>query len=118
LKADDSGPNCSLMPRPVSITISHELGRAAAVARLRGGLDRIRDKLGLLKMQLVEEEWQGDTLQFGVAALGQTVRGKLEIEDSLVRIEVMLPWVLAVFAEKLKLGVEKQGRLLLDKPKG
>ncbi len=34
-----------------------------------------------------------------------------------MRIEVMLPWVLAVFAEKLKLGVEKQGQILLEKPK-
>jgi hypothetical protein len=30
---------------------------------------------------------------------------------------MMLPWVLATFAEALKLGVEKQGRVLLDKPK-
>jgi hypothetical protein len=105
------------MARPVSITISHELGREAALTRLRDGIDRIRDKLGMVKMQLVEEEWNGNALQFGVAALGYTVRGRLEVEEALVRIEVMLPWVLAVFAEKLKLGVEKQGQILLEKPK-
>jgi hypothetical protein len=105
------------MSRAVSITVSHELGREAALGRIRGGIDRIRDKLGLVRMQLVEEEWQGDTLRFGVAALGQTVRGSLDIEDELVRVEVMLPWMLAIFAEKLKLGVEKQGRLMLEKPK-
>lgn len=105
------------MAKPVSITVSHELGREAALARLRGGIDRIRDKLGMVKMQLVEEEWSGDALQFGVAALGYTVRGRLEVEEALVRIEVMLPWVLAVFAEKLKLSVEKQGQILLEKPK-
>jgi hypothetical protein len=105
------------MTKPVSISVSHELGREAAVARLRGGVERIRDKLGMVKMQLVEEEWQGDTLHFGVAALGYTVRGRLEVEDALVRVEVMLPWLLAAFAEKLKLGVEKQGRVLLEKPK-
>lgn len=105
------------MAKPVSITISHELGREAALRRLRDGIDRIRDKLGMVKMQLVEEEWSGDALQFGVAALGYTVRGRLEVEETLVRVEVMLPWVLAVFAEKLKLGVEKQGQVLLEKPK-
>ena len=105
------------MARPVSITVSHELGREAAVARLRGGVDRIRDKLGLVKMQLVEEKWTDDTLQFGVSALGQTVRGTLAVEETLVRVEVMLPWMLAVFAEKLKLGVERQGQLMLEKPK-
>jgi hypothetical protein len=105
------------MAKPVSITISHELGREAALRRLRDGIDRIRDKLGMVKMQLVEEEWSGNAVQFGVAAMGYTVRGRLEVEERLVRIEVMLPWVLAVFAERLKLGVEKQGQILLEKPK-
>ncbi|KFC63625.1 DNA polymerase IV [Bosea sp. LC85] len=105
------------MAKPVSITVSHDLGREAARERLRSGIDRIRDKLGMVKMQLVEESWDGNTVQFGVAALGYTVRGKLEVEETLVRIEVMLPWVLAVFAEKLKLGVEKQGQVLLEKPR-
>lgn len=105
------------MAKPVTITISHDLGREGALARLRGGIERIRDKLGMVRMQLVEESWEGDTLRFGVAALGQTVQGRIEVEDALVRVEVMLPWLLAVFAEKLKLGVQKQGQILLEKPK-
>ena len=105
------------MKRPVTITISHTLGREAARARLQGGVDKVRDKLGTLHMQLTQEDWQGDTLHFGVAALGHTVNGRVSVEDAHVRIEVMLPWMLAVFAEKLKLGVEKQGRILLEKPK-
>ncbi|MBN9441233.1 MAG: polyhydroxyalkanoic acid system family protein [Bosea sp.] len=105
------------MAKPVSITISHDLGRDAALARLRGGIDRIRDRLGMVRMQLVEERWEGDSLHFGVAALGHTVRGRVDVEDALVRVEVTLPWMLAVFAEKLKVGVEKQGQVLLEKPK-
>lgn len=105
------------MARPVTITISHELGRQGALGRLRGGIEQIRDRLGLVRMRLVEESWEGDTLRFGVAALGYTVHGRIEVEERLVRVEVLLPWVLAVFAEKLKLGVEKQGRILLEKPK-
>lgn len=102
------------MKRPVTITISHSLGRDAARQRLQAGVSKIRDKLGGLGIQLVEEDWQGDTLYFGVAALGQSVNGRIEIEDALVRVEVMLPWMLAIFAEKLKLGVEKQGKILLE----
>jgi Putative polyhydroxyalkanoic acid system protein (PHA_gran_rgn) len=105
------------MAKPVSITVSHELGREGAVSRLRDGIDRIRDKLGLVKMQLVEERWEGDSLHFGVAALGYTVQGRLDVEQTLVRVEMMLPWVLAMFAEKLKIGVEKQGQILLEKPR-
>jgi hypothetical protein len=96
------------MGKPVSITISHDLGREAALNRLRSGIDRIRDRLGMVRMQLVEEHWEGDSLHFGVGALGHTVHG---------RVEVTLPWMLSVFAEKLKIGVEKQGQILLEKPK-
>lgn len=105
------------MAKPVSISISHDLGREAALNRLRGGIDRIRDRLGMVRMQLVEERWEGDSLHFGVAALGHTVHGRVDVEDALVRVEVILPWMLAVFAEKLKIGVEKQGQVLLEKPK-
>lgn len=106
------------MARPVAITVSHELGREAAAARLRNGIDRVRDRLALVRMQLVEESWSGDRLDFAVAALGYTIRGTLTVEETLVRVEVMLPGLLAAFAETLKLGVEKQGRILLDKPAG
>lgn len=102
------------MKRPVTITISHSLGREAARQRLQGGLGKVRDKLGGFGMQLVAENWQDDTLHFGVAALGQTVNGKIEVEEALVRVEVTLPLMLAIFAEKLKLGVEKQGQILLE----
>ncbi|CAN5132634.1 hypothetical protein BH10PSE8_BH10PSE8_19760 [soil metagenome] len=105
------------MAKPVSITVSHDLGREGAVARLREGIDRIRDRLGVVKMQLVEERWEGDSLHFCGAALGYTFRGKRDVEPALVRVEMMLHWVLAVFAEKLKIGVEKQGQILLEKPK-
>lgn len=102
------------MKRPVTITISHSLGRDTARQRLQGGVGKVRDRLSGFGITLVEENWQGDTLHFGAAALGQTVNGRIEVEDALVRVEVMLPWMLAVFAEKLKLGVEKQGQVLLE----
>lgn len=102
------------MKRPVTITISHSLGREAARQRLQGGVGTVRGKLGSFGVQLTEEDWQGDTLRFGVAALGQAVNGRIDVEDALVRVEVMLPWMLAIFAEKLRLGVEKQGRILLE----
>jgi Putative polyhydroxyalkanoic acid system protein (PHA_gran_rgn) len=105
------------MAKPVTVTISHALGREGATERLRSGLDRIRDKLGMARMELVEESWSGDSLHFGVAAIGYTIRGRLDVEESLVRVEVMLPWILAAFAEKLKIGVQKQGQVLLEPAK-
>lgn len=105
------------MSRPVSITVSHSLGRDAARERLRRGVETIRSRLQDLRMELVEERWDGDSLNFGVSALGYTVRGKLDVEETLVRIEVMLPWLLASFAERLRSKIEHQGQILLDHKK-
>jgi hypothetical protein len=34
-----------------------------------------------------------------------------------VRLEVRLPWLLSVFAEKLTPAITKEGTLMLEKPK-
>ncbi|MEN5081944.1 polyhydroxyalkanoic acid system family protein [Bosea sp. TWI1241] len=102
------------MKRPVTVSISHSLGRDGARGRLVGGLDRVRDRIAGFGLSLVEERWEADTLHFGVAALGQTVSGRIEVEEDLVRVEVALPWLLASFADKLRDRVEAQGRILLE----
>ena len=81
----------------------------------RGALSELADTLA--RKLAVETRWDGDALHFGVGALGHTVHGRVEVEDRLIRVEVTLPWMLAVFAEKLKIGVEKQGQILLEKPR-
>ena len=51
----------------------------------------------------------------GVRALGQPVRGCIEVEDAQVRLEVQLPWVIARLAAKIQQVVQKQGTGLLEK---
>ena len=43
------------------------------------------------------------------------VAGHLEVMDDTVRVEVMLPWILATLAEKAKGLITKQGTLMLEK---
>ena len=47
--------------------------------------------------------------------MGQTVGGRLDVADEAVRLEVDLPWILSVFAEKAKSMIQKQGTLMLEK---
>jgi hypothetical protein len=54
-------------------------------------------------------------MSFRVGAMGQTVTGHLEVLDDAVRVEVQLPWILAVVAEKAKAFIQKQGNLMLEK---
>ena len=62
-----------------------------------------------------EELWSGDHLQFRVSALGQMASGTIDVAQDYVRLEVTLPWLLAVLAEKITPAIRKEGTLLLDK---
>jgi hypothetical protein len=61
------------------------------------------------------ERWEGDRLTFGVAAMGQTVSGVIDVLDAAVTMEIELPGVLAMIASGLKGRLQKVGQLLLTK---
>ena len=67
------------------------------------------------KIASLEESWAGDRMDFRVGAMGQTVNGNLEVQDDHVRVEVQLPWILAMVAEKAKGFIQKQCTLMLEK---
>lgn len=102
------------MSKPVVVTIPHNLGRQEARDRIQKGLASLRGQAST-PVTFLEDAWTGDHLDFKVGALGQSMTGRLDIEDSSVKLEVDLPWVLAVFADKVKGLVQKQGTLLLEK---
>ncbi len=102
------------MSKPLVVSIPHSLGRAEATRRLQKGLVEARQKFGSV-VGFVDETWTGDHLDFKVAAMGQTIGGRLDVADEAVRLEVDLPWILSVFAEKAKSMIQKQGTLMLEK---
>ena len=59
---------------------------------------------------------QGDHLDFRASVLGQNTTGPVDVADDHVRLEVQLPWLLSLLANKAKALVEKQGKLMLEKP--
>jgi hypothetical protein len=104
------------MPEPLTVTISHTLGRDEAKRRIEGGLERIRTQLAPYITKL-EVAWDSYRLDFRVAAMRQTVSGRIDVEDDTVRIEIALPFLLQVVANRLIARVEREGSLLLGKPK-
>ena len=102
------------MSKPLVVSIPHNLGKAEAVRRLQGGVTRLKSQFGD-KVAAVDETWSGDRMDFRVGAMGQTVNGHLEVFEEQVRVEVQLPWLLAMVAEKAKNFIQKQGTLMLEK---
>jgi hypothetical protein len=104
------------MSAPLVVSIPHRLGREEAVRRLKTGLGRAAASIPV--MQVEEERWSGDSMNFRIRALGQVASGQVEVGDDQVRVEVVLPWLLQRFAEMAQATIKKRGQLLLTKDGG
>ena len=61
------------------------------------------------------ERWEGDRLVFSATFMGQTVSGVIDVLDTVVKMEIVLPGVLGLLAGGLKSQLQKAGMLLLTK---
>lgn len=102
------------MTRPVVVSIPHQLGKAEAKRRLEAGFGQVKQQVGG-QIATLSEAWEGDRMGFNLGIMGQTVTGHLDVAEDHVRLEVQLPWMLAMFAEKAKALIQRQGTLLLEK---
>ena len=104
------------MSAPLVVSIPHHLGREEAVRRLKTGLGRAAVSIPV--MQVEEERWSGDTMNFRIRALGQIASGQVDVADDHVKVQVVLPWLLQRFAEIAQAAIRKRGQLLLTKDRG
>jgi hypothetical protein len=61
----------------------------------------------------MEERWTGDHMDFKASAFGQSITGRIDVRDSAVDLEIDLPWLFAVLAEKIKGQCNRRGRSCL-----
>jgi len=102
------------MSKAVTVSIPHELGRAEARRRIDEGFANFARHMGGMAGDL-HKTWTGDRLTFALKALGQEISGEIEVADAAVKLELLLPNVLAMLAGKLKGRLKQEGQLLLEK---
>src|SRR4029079_9359922 len=102
------------MSQPIVVSLPHRLGKAEALRRLQASLNDAQLSSGGLF--LFKNQWSGDHLDFRASMLGQTTTGTIDVAEAHVRLEGQLPWLLSMLANKAKALVEKQGKLMLEKP--
>lgn len=102
------------MSKTITINVPHELGAAGARRRLDEGLAKLGSKLpgGLGELH---QSWAGDVLSFSALVMGQTIRGRLEVLETVVKMDIDLPGLLGMMAGRIKSEVQKEGQLLLEK---
>ncbi|MBR0553562.1 polyhydroxyalkanoic acid system family protein [Stakelama marina] len=100
------------MAEPITVDIPHKLGRDAARARLDSGIGKLADMFpGGAE---VEHRWEGDVMHFTIAAMGQRVASTLQPFDDHVHAVVDLPPFLALFADKIREKLRREGPKLLE----
>jgi hypothetical protein len=102
------------MTQPLTVIIPHQLGAAEARRRIDQGFAEFASSLGRAPAGL-ERSWQGDTLSFALSSFGQAISGRVVVADAQVTVEVVLPGVLALLANRIRGALTRQGQLLLEK---
>jgi Putative polyhydroxyalkanoic acid system protein (PHA_gran_rgn) len=105
------------MPQPMIVNLPHNLGTDEAKRRMRNGIGGLKDHVPGGAAD-VESRWEGDRMHLRVAALGQEVTGHIDVEERKVRLELMLPPFLALFAGKIEGLLRDKGTDLLEDKSG
>jgi hypothetical protein len=106
------------MNAPLTIDIPHKLGKA-------GARERLRTRAGELASHIpggmadVRSSWPGeDEMALEIAAMGQTMSARLEVEEALVRVHLILPPMLGLFSGVISSAVRESGTHLLEDKSG
>lgn len=89
------------MSNSIVITLPHRLGAEEAKRRIVEGIELLRRNY-LDKLAYSEANWNGDTANLRVVALGQTATAQIYVMNDALRIEVQLPWILAALTSKIQ----------------
>lgn len=95
------------------VTIPHSLGRDEARRRLK---DNIGSLSGFMPGGLaqVAATWPDEnTMAMTITAMGQTMEGRILVEESQALVEVVLPPALSFVEPMIQGAIEKSGRKLL-----
>jgi putative polyhydroxyalkanoate system protein len=98
----------------ISVSIPHRLTQDEARRRLERGIADLKSKHAKGAAADVQEAWNGNQMTFRVAAMGQSVTGKVDVTPDAVKVDVELPWLLAMIANKIRPQIEQEGRKMLE----
>src|SRR5512139_2654487 len=102
------------MSQPIVVSLPHRLGKAEALRRLKASFSDAQSGGG--PFFGFKNQWSGDHLDFRASMLGQTTTGTVDVAEDHVRLEVKLPWLLSLLANRAKGLLQKQAKLMLEKP--
>ena len=101
------------MSQPITVDLPHSLGAEEAKKRMQAGIGKLKDHIPGGGAQ-VESRWDGDRMYLKVQAMGQEVSGHIDVHPAKVRIELVIPAFLSLFAGKLEGLLRSRGKDMLE----
>jgi len=97
---------------PLSVDLPHNLGAEEARRRIANGVGSLKDHIpGAAE---VRSSWHGDQLGLQIAALGQQVDARIDVQERNVHLELLLPPALAFFGKAIEAGLRRGGAKMLE----
>ncbi len=100
------------MQAPIQVDLPHKLGRDEARRRIANNIHKLKEHIP--GGAQVDSSWAGDDLDLSVQAMGQAINAKIGVEETVVRVRVLLPGMLAMFAAPIEAMLQKKGNVLLE----
>ena len=100
------------MSQPIEVDLPHKLGRDEARRRIANNVHKLEEHIP--GGAHIESAWTGDQLSLNVRALGETVHSTIDVEETKVRVRVLLPGMLGMFAAPVEAMLQRKGDLLLE----
>ena len=101
------------MSQPIQVDLPHKLGKEEARRRIANNIHKLKDHIPGGTAQ-VSSAWSDDELRLDVAAMGQSVQTLIGVEESVVRVHVLLPGMLGMFSGPIQAMLQKKGSVLLE----
>jgi putative polyhydroxyalkanoate system protein len=96
----------------LSVDVPHNLGAAEARRRIANGTGQLVGRLPA--GATAKPTWAGDRLRLDIMALGQEMTASLDVQEKLVRVEVVLPLALSFLRPLIESGIRRTGAELLE----
>jgi hypothetical protein len=89
-----------------STTVSHSLEKQAAIEKLKGLMDNMRNKYK--EATDVQGVWIGNVMNFSLKVMGFSIQGKVTVEDKVATVEGQLPIAAALFRGRIEDSIKTE----------
>ena len=100
------------MSQPIEVDLPHKLGKDEARRRIANNVHKLEEHIP--GGAHVQSGWAGDQLNLDVGAMGQQVTATIDVEETRVRLRVLLPPMLGMFSGIIQGALRKKGGVLLE----